>query len=127
MIFKLLETKSSGGCGMIVGEFETRWVEMITPENCKRFRYIRKILRKSCLSREELLNYANGKTVYGLYVGEYERYKKPTPYNKRAPMSWCYENDDTVILSIHKKWADKILSGEKTMELRKSYPKRGVK
>ena len=127
MIVKLLETKSAGGCGKIVGQFNAYWVKTISPESCLKFKYLRNILNMSCLSRDEFMEYANDKTCYGWFINDVERYREPMPYDKRAPQSWCYEDDFTVILSIHKRWSDKILSGEKTMEIRKSYPTKGLK
>ncbi len=46
----------------------------------------------------------------------------------RAPQSWCYaiyNGELVVLLSIHHKYAELIYSGEKTAEIRKSYPRKG--
>ena len=45
----------------------------------------------------------------------------------RAPQSWCYISGGAILLSIHHKYAELIYSGLKTVEVRKSYPRKGNK
>lgn len=53
-----------------------------------------------------------------------------TEHLKKAPQSWCYAQkeegvlkEQCVIVSIKPKWTEKILNGEKTIEIRKTAPK----
>lgn len=48
----------------------------------------------SCLSACEILEYADGKTVYGWHISNLKIYDKPKELSefgiKRSPQSWCY-------------------------------------
>lgn len=44
----------------------------------------------------------------------------------KAPQSWChawFNGEKCILISIKPKWVEKILRGEKTLEIRKTYPK----
>ena len=112
----IYETKSKGGCGKVIGEFNCRGImDGGSPL----------LLKQSCLTLEELWNYAKGKRVYGWRIADLKLYDKPkelsdfgnlcrkdclrlgkgksceflsmdgTPCNRiipitRPPQSWCY-------------------------------------
>lgn len=44
----------------------------------------------------------------------------------KAPQSWChawFQGEKCILISIRPKWAELILNGKKTLEIRKTYPK----
>lgn len=51
-------------------------------------------MSKTCMTKSEFLEYANGKQVYGWGIEKPKRYKTPIDLSafgiKRAPQSWCY-------------------------------------
>lgn len=51
-------------------------------------------MSKTCVTKSEFLEYANGKQVYGWEIEKPKRYKTPIDLSafgiKRAPQSWCY-------------------------------------
>ena len=125
MIAYIYETKNGGGYGKIVGEiFVNKFVE-ISPLNLfnRKKDITEEYLKKACLTDHNFLEYANGKTCYGWIISSSFKYNVPIElYN--PPQSWQYDNNYSIILSVHKKWIKKILIGEKTIEIRKSYPKK---
>lgn len=68
------------------------------------------ILKKSCLTQEQILNYVNGKDLYALRIEDLKIYDEPKELREfshevkygnwfhkepltRPPQSWCYVND----------------------------------
>lgn len=113
------------------------------------------LLKKSCVTRDELYNYFvkeldNNETYlgYAWHIENIEILDEPKElrdFNKpiteswfyrgcekfeKAPQSWCYANYNNelcIIISIKPEWVCKILNREKTIELRKTAPKGLIK
>ena len=90
----LYETKSGGGCGMVVGEAV---ISDVRPYfKCRDTFYILgSDLRDGCVSKEELYRYAGkNRVLYAHELTNVITYRKPIPISefglKRAPLSWCY-------------------------------------
>ena len=101
--------------------------------------------RESCLDRDEIKKYLQGKNGYAIHIKNLHIFNKPrelsdfnkiieTPYCEepdaiitKAPqnmMRCCYEKkpkewETGVLISIRPEWVYKILNGEKTIEVRK--------
>lgn len=82
----LYETNKSGGAGMITGEFTC---DCIMATHC-----FEAYIPHSCLSFEELEEYAQGKILYALHTLYAVRYKEPLPLSEfglvKPPQSWQY-------------------------------------
>lgn len=102
------------GSGMIVGEFVCNWIYRLDCDSKGIFdRYERDVfdlrvykylglfpdsphapMSKTCMTKSEFFEYANGKQVYGLHIQVPKRYKSPIDLSalgiKRPPQSWCY-------------------------------------
>ena len=83
----IYETKAKGGCGKVIGEFVCRGVmdggSHLLP-------------KLSCLTPEEIWEYAKGKRVYGWRISDLKIYDKPKelsefrkPCNKNANCFYC--------------------------------------
>ena len=91
------ETSSSGGCGMVVGEFVCEQVSEFVPMNG---RYSAELCDRACLSVAETEAYGAGKTLYGLHIRNVVRYATPLPLSsfslcsgkalERPPQNYCY-------------------------------------
>lgn len=80
------------GSGKVIGEFICDRIRpiailahiMVSTVDCMH----------SCLSACEILEYADGKTVYGWHISDLKIYDKPKELSgfaiKRSPQSWCY-------------------------------------
>jgi len=83
----LYETKS--GRGMIVGECICWFIERAEQRS-----YSPVMLEGSCLTFDQISDYAKNKPVYGWYLAKVTEYKMPRPLSalglQRAPQSWCY-------------------------------------
>jgi len=123
-LIKLYETKSCDGCGKVVGEVWLEGLDYICPLDLFDSGALKALvmLNKACLSQNQFLDYANGRKCKALYLTQPHRYLAPQdlPAGMHAPQNFCY-GDDCIYLAIHKIWADKILSGEKQIEIRKSF------
>jgi len=121
----LIVTKSTGGSGNIVGEFRTNKIFKIHPLNLYDANaiYARNILKQACLTKYQFLKYANNKVCYAWNVINPIKYEREFIPTKRTPQSWVYLDENTILMSIYKEWADKIFSGKKTLEIRKTHPK----
>lgn len=87
-------------------------------------------ITETCLRYDELYSYLNKKEGYAWQVNNLEIFDEPLSLDdfclKRAPQSWCYtyyKDEKVIIISIRPKWTNLILSGKKTLEVRKSYPR----
>lgn len=102
------------GSGMIVGEFVCNMIYQLGFDSFGIFdRYSQDLfdlhvydhlalfpdspfapMDKTCVTKSEFLEYANGKQVYGWEIEKPKRYKTPIDLSafgiKRAPQSWCY-------------------------------------
>ena len=121
----LIVTKGTGGSGNIVGEFRTNKIFKIHPLNLFDTNkvYAKNILKQACLTKYEFLEYANDKECSAWNIINPIKYEREFISPKRTPQSWQYLDENTILMSIYKKWADKIFSGEKTLEIRKTHPK----
>lgn len=96
------------------------------------------LLKKSCLTEEEIDNYLNGKG-YALHISNLKIFETPLKIPSNELLSYSYKNDMylylkkapmnmyrvfhnrewKVLISIQPQWVCKILNGEKTIEVRK--------
>ncbi len=83
--------------GKIIGEFvcdEIGDYYPCFPEENEDGRYSNLLKFFGCLSKEEVNNYGNGKTLYGWHISDLVIYDKPKELScfglKRPPQSWCY-------------------------------------
>lgn len=126
MIVKLYETKNSGGCGKIVGEIDVDGYNLLKPldlfEKNPR-EYMLYELEQACISQNQFLRYANGKSCKGWQIMDHIKYEDPVdlPDGIKAPQSYLWHNG-YLILAIHKAHSDKIFEGKKTIEIRHTYP-----
>ena len=118
-------TKTSGGSGKIEGEFTTNVIFKADPLDLfnRNAIYMRNILKQACLTKNQFLEYANGKPKFAWNVLNPIRYERKFELPKRMPQSWCYIDDNTILLAIKKNWGDLILDGKKTKEIRATHPK----
>lgn len=90
----------------------------------------------ACVFNQDLIDYfgikKGGKVVgFAWHIDDLKILDKPMDIRDfgltRAPQSWCYAYDSQgnrcIIISIQAVWVEKILNGEKTIEIRKTYPK----
>lgn len=102
------------GSGRIVGEFvcnmiyQLEWDSYgifdrysVDPINLNVYEYLALFpdsshasMSKTCVTKSDFVEYANGKQVYGWEIENPKRYKTPIDLSafgiKRAPQSWCY-------------------------------------
>ena len=98
------------------------------------------------MSNTELFEYGKGKDLYAWHIenleiieplelGEFAKICKSTKqinkyYIHRAPKNFqyaYYKGEKVIILSVKAEWVEKILNGEKTIEVRKTAPKEMLK
>lgn len=74
----------------------------ISPESV--LSYQNHILENACITRDELIKYANLESVSALVVHERKRYKKPLPLSRfglsRPPQSWQYLRDIKDVIDV---------------------------
>ena len=95
-------------CGKVIGEFVCKGI--MRPFDC-----LKLMAKQSCLTENELLDYSNGKTLYGWRIADLKIYDKPKELSEfrkyyecgnnscgscdkcdkdyhltRPPQSWCY-------------------------------------
>ena len=122
--------------GHIVAQFDCEnIIEFDT--NGKRLGYainLKPIIEKSCLSLEEMKKYIGDKKGYAIHISNLEIIDRPYDlyewFNKdekpltKSPQNMCYcyhwLGDEYILISIRPEWVEKILNGEKTIEVRKS-------
>ena len=118
---------------------ETEWVLPINESD---------YLNKTCLTKKEIIEYSQGKPLYAWHIDDLKVFdeaielgelKFATQWEKteeglefevrevtKAPRSFMYvyyQGEKCLLLSVKSKWVEKILNGEKTIEIRKSVPK----
>lgn len=87
--------------GYVVGEFVCDHVEST---NCfsgwvcpEKDNIIKRFLDGSCLSEQEIVDYADGRSVCGWHISALKMYDKPRELSEfgvnRAPQSWRFIND----------------------------------
>lgn len=107
---------------------------------------LKPIIEKSCLSLEEMKKYIGDKKGYAIHISNLKIFDSPkelsnycidlkngflkslekAPQNMMNVREWkaisefYYKTDDYVLISIKPEWVEKILNGEKTIEVRKS-------
>lgn len=84
------------------------------------------IIQKTGMTFKEIAEYGNNKNLYCWHIENLEAFDEPFIYFGKAPQSWCYaefKDERCIIISIKPEWVEKILSGEKTIEIRKTAPK----
>jgi len=123
-LIKLYETKNAGGIGAVVGEVELDRVIDIDPIDLfeETPEIVLHALKRAGLTQNQFIKYSDWDICKAIYVKNPKRYEKPEklPEGIRAPQNFCY-GPNCIYLSIHKKWADKILSGKKDIEIRKKF------
>lgn len=126
--------------GHIVAQFDCEnIIEFDT--NGKRLGYainLKPIIEKSCLSLEEMKKYIGDKKGYAIHISNLDIFDEPLDLEKggiykdngyrtkmltKAPQNMQYVNDifgrECVLISIKPEWVEKILNGEKTIEVRR--------
>ena len=78
--------------GKVIGEFVCDWIKRaVSPENG--FVDVADA-NMACLTIKEIIEYSNGKTLYGWHISELVIYDKPRELREfgltRPPMSWGY-------------------------------------
>lgn len=131
--------------GKIVAQFDCEKVDIIEVIERKNDKpvYIRNgnvnYLGNTCLSYEQLNLYLENKKGYAIHISNLEIIDEPLDLEKggiykdngyrtkmltKAPQNMQYVNDifgrECVLISIKPEWVEKILNGEKTIEVRKS-------
>lgn len=98
-IVYMYETKSGGGAGAVVGQFKCKEVKKTDvfsswSEELQLGKTRECIIKASCLSFSELVEYANGGDICALIVSDVIRYPVLLPLSafgiNRAPQSWQY-------------------------------------
>lgn len=119
-------TKALPNIGNLNGKVVASW----NLNKILRVDYSPLFVTETCLRNDELYSYLNKKEGYAWQVNNLETFDEPLSLDdfglKRAPQSWCYayyKGEKVIIISIRPKWVDLILSGKKTLEVRKSYPR----
>jgi predicted transcriptional regulator len=92
--------KDVGGCykcnGKVIGEFVCDYILEITPDTYGYHEYCISDddLNASCLTVNDLWEYANGKTLYGWHISDLVIYDEPKELSEfglpRPPQSWYY-------------------------------------
>ncbi len=71
----IYETKRSGGCGKVIGEFICNEIRQYSSDGIK---YYTKIAEASCVSKCDLLRYkGKNEYLYGLHISNLKIYDKP--------------------------------------------------
>lgn len=113
-IASLCNAKDVGGAtkvnGKVIGEFVCDWITGVKCDNAAQAAYNRK--QNTCLTDEEIMQYANNGKLYYWYISDLVIYDKPRALSefkglrntkfgyepveiKRPPQSWCYVEEDT--------------------------------
>jgi predicted transcriptional regulator len=94
-----------------------------------------------CVSWKELYVYSTGKDIYALELEDISRLARPMETGDfsfdiagkrrmtKAPQSYCkayLDGQECYIFSDHQKYCEAIVGGEKTVELRKTLPKKEI-
>lgn len=138
------------GNGKIVGSFELNevipfamWCETTIAIERGHNIDFDTILKRAKLTNEKMFEYVGkGKRYrYAWSIDDLEVFDRPMELSdfeiEKAPQSWCYatkyhygieadipiKSEGVIIISIKPEWVEKILNGEKTLEIRKSVPK----
>lgn len=80
----------------VIGEFVCDYILEITPDTYGYHEYCISDddLNASCLTVNDLWEYANGKTLYGWHISDLVIYDEPKEISEfamtRPPQSWCY-------------------------------------
>lgn len=104
----IYETKANGGCGKVIGEFKCDKINEYHLDIYQPFEDVRYYdiqepdLWETCLTDDDLEEYGNGKTLYGLHITDLKIYDKPKELSKfknlqgvqikRPFQSWGYIN-----------------------------------
>lgn len=82
----LYETKFKKGAGAVVGECVCYCADEVQDYGI--------VTEFSCLTEQQLRDYARGRKIYAWFVADIVKYDKPKPLSAfgltRAPQSWCY-------------------------------------
>lgn len=80
--------------GKVIGEFICNHVGIYGYEPNGSLVNENKVLEQSCLTKDELYNYLNGKPAHVIYISDLVIYDKPRELKEfglsRPPQSWCY-------------------------------------
>ena len=124
--------------GKIVASFDLNKIDTLKWgrwRNQKIFSYLgfeyehQDLIEKCLLNWQELEEYGNHKPLYFWHIDNLEVIEplKLEDFGlKKAPQSFqyaYYKGEKVIILSIKSKWVEKIISGRKTIEVRKTAPK----
>ena len=130
--------------GTIVAQCEIE-VEPIDNLGVCPSRYPEELLELSCLDEEELNEYLRDEGGYALHITELSEFDPPMTFErnyiyktvhgmnlyKKAPqnMSYAYDRfgNKVALISIRPEWMQKILKGEKTIEIRRKVLKEMLK
>lgn len=144
--------------GTVVGCFELSEADLYRPYvqaiymNAKpdlRYYLDLSLMKESCVSAEDIINYGNEKDFYAWNIKNLEIFDTPRPLCAmirekcptqevndwyintnngftKAPQSYCYayneKGEKCILISIKSIWVEKILNRIKTKELRKNLP-----
>lgn len=91
--FRVYLYETRPGAAAVVGE-----VICFFTEKAKTRPYNAMMVQGSCLSLEEIKEYAKGKAFWGWHIFNVVEYQEPVPLERfgltRAPQSWCYVKED---------------------------------
>lgn len=134
--------------GKVVAQFECEKIERFDVPYPAYFWEVKDklehITNNSCMSLMNLHHYLKNESGYAIHISNLEIFKEPkelTEYCKRLPsgdfqvlgkapqnmMNVCeikYYIEDYILISIKPEWVEKILNGEKTIEVRKKILKK---
>jgi hypothetical protein len=93
----------------------------------------------SCVQWKDIYDYSKGKDVYALYLRdvslcefhlcEFSHDRKGLKRIHRAPQSWCHayhDGEECYVFSDYQEYCEHIVNKKKTIELRKTLPKKGI-
>lgn len=78
--------------GKVIGEFICDWITSLKADSTIQAVY--NASHNTCLTAEQIMQYANGGKLYYWHISNLKIYDKPRAISefglKRAPQSWCY-------------------------------------
>lgn len=112
--------------GKIVATFLLTKIEKMGLDSNKGLVFEGMYNKESCLTLTEIAKYVGDNYYYAWPIKELKILEEAKDILYSAPQSWCYiwtdEDHKSILISIKPKWVEKILNGEKTIEIRKTRP-----
>ena len=111
--------------GNIVGDFNGKIEKMIYLKDYAKYASyplsFNDILTKSCLTENQIKDYGKERNLFALHIKDLNVFRSPLGLAFRAPQNMCYlgwNGQMCVLISIRPEWVEKIISGDKTIEIR---------